>query len=259
MNIPPVSNGFMPPHYAPRIQPTQQPGLPNYDMSQPNPRDTHFNNPRHPEPFNNNATDHFPITTSNVPQGSAQNVNPPSHLPFLINGQLPSWDYIWPWVIPPLPDRPCQHTSTNQNAQATGPCPTCAPHPTAEPFQFGAGQQPAAPAVQDATAPSAAAASSSSSSSLADPTAPHAGARPVSEAPPPLFRPGAGPRTSTENAYARKSRRVPPARNPPRRGREVPLVRIEDRIEWVSRDVMKMTVWFNWSPDAEAEAHEAWG
>jgi hypothetical protein len=39
----------------------------------------------------------------------------------------------------------------------------------------------------------------------------------------------------------------------------VPFVRIEDRIEWVSRDVMKMTLWFNWSSDAEAEAHEAWG
>jgi len=69
-----------------------------------------------------------------------------------------------------------------------------------------------------------------------------------------LFRQGvaeAGP--STANAYARRARRVRP-----RRAREVPFVRIEDRIEWVSRDVMKMTLWFNWSPDAEAEAHGEW-
>jgi hypothetical protein len=247
MSLPPLSNGPMPPHSAPCTQPPlppQHPGLPSFDMSQPNPRDTHLNNPHRPEPSNN--VDPFPVSASNVPHISVQNVNPPSH-PFRLDGQLP-WDFIWPLLVPPLPDGSCQQSSTTQNAQATSACPNCATHPTSMPVQLGGGQ--AAPAVQ---APLAAA---SSSSSCPNPTAPHT-APPVPEAP--LFRPGvAGAGPTTANAYARKSRRVPPFRNPRRRAREVPLVRIEDRIEWVSRDVMKMTLWFNWSPDAEAEAHEAW-
>jgi hypothetical protein len=36
------------------------------------------------------------------------------------------------------------------------------------------------------------------------------------------------------------------------------LVRVDDAIEWVRPDVMKMVLYFNWSPNAEAEAHESW-
>jgi hypothetical protein len=240
MNIPPP-NGLIGPHSAPRIQPPlppQQPGLSSLDVSQPT-WDTHLNNTHHPEAPNNVGP--FPITASNVPRSSVQNVNPPSQ-PSLFNGQPSSWDFMWPLLIPPLPDRLSHHTSSTQNAQAASTCPTCPTHPTSGPVQFG-GERPA-PAVQDFTAPSTAA---PSSSSFPNPTAPHT-APPVPEAL--LFRPGvadAGP------SNARRPRRARP-----RRAREVPLVRIEDRIEWVSRDVMKMTLWFNWSPDAEAEAHEGW-
>ena len=38
-----------------------------------------------------------------------------------------------------------------------------------------------------------------------------------------------------------------------------PFVRVDDTIEWVRPDLMKMVVYFNWSLDAEAEAHEPWG
>lgn len=243
MSIPPLPNGFTAPHCAPRIQPPllpQQSGLSSLDMSQPNPQDTHFNN-THVEPF--------PITASDVPRSSVQNVDPALH-PFLVNGQMPSWDCLWPFLIPSLPAHSSHHSSNTQNSQntqATSSYPTFPTHPTSGPFQFGGGQP--APAVQDHTATSTAAASSSSS--CPNSTAPYT-APPVPEAT--LFRPGvadAGP--TTANAYARRSKRARP-----RRAREVPLVRIEDRIEWVSRDVMKMTLWFNWSPDAEAEAHEAW-
>jgi hypothetical protein len=58
-------------------------------------------------------------------------------------------------------------------------------------------------------------------------------------------------RTSTSR------RRVRPFPDP-RRAREVPYVRVKDRIEWVRRDLMKMTLWFNWSLDAEVEAYEPW-
>jgi hypothetical protein len=247
MSLPPPPNGLMAPHCAPCIQsplPPQQPGRPSLDVSQPNPRDTHFNNTHHPELSNNVGP--FPVAASNVSRSSVQNVNPPSQ-PFLIDGQISSWDCIWPLLIPPLPDRSSHHSSTTQNTQAPSACPTCPTHPTSGPVQFGGGRP--APAVQDLTAPAAAA--PSSSSSCPNPAAPHS-APPVPEVP--LFQPGVaelGP--STANAYARR-----PKRMRPRRAREVPFVRIEDRIEWVSRDVMKMTLWFNWSPDAEAEAHEGW-
>ncbi len=251
MSLPPPPNGLMVPHSAPYIQPSlppQQSGLPTHNGSQPNLLHTHLNNTHHAELPN--IVDPFSITTSDVPRDYVQNVNPPSH-PFPVNGQLP-WECIWPLLIPPLPDRPCQHPSTTQNTPAPSACATCPTHPTSGPVQLGGGQP--APAVQDPMAPSAAA--SSSTSSCPNPTAPHT-APPVPEAP--LFRPtvvDAGP--ATANAYARKSRRISHALNP-RRAREVPLVRIEVRIEWVSRDVMKMTLWFNWSSGAEAEAHEAWG
>jgi len=37
-----------------------------------------------------------------------------------------------------------------------------------------------------------------------------------------------------------------------------PLVRVDDSIEWVRPDLMKMVLYFNWSSSAEAEAHESW-
>lgn len=37
-----------------------------------------------------------------------------------------------------------------------------------------------------------------------------------------------------------------------------PLVRVEDTIEWVRPDVMKMVLYFNWSSNADAEAHGPW-
>ena len=245
MSLPSLTNGRMP-HCAPLVQPTlppQQPDLPSFDMAQPSPRDSYFNDPLPSDLFNS-----FPTTDSNAPQNFVQNANA-----FPAGGQLP-WDLIWPLMIPSQSNPSCQHAPTNQNVQATGTCSSCATHPSAGSFQFGSGQP--APSAQDTTAPSTAAPSSSSSCAGPSHTRPA-----VSE--PPLFYPGlteAGPSASAEDVHTRKSRRVqgPPGRHA-RRGRATPFVRIEDRIEWVSRDVMKMTLWFNWSSDAEAEAHEAWG
>jgi len=42
------------------------------------------------------------------------------------------------------------------------------------------------------------------------------------------------------------------------RRRVHPLVRVDNAVEWVREDVMKMTLLFNLSPNAEAEAHESW-
>ncbi|KAF8272855.1 hypothetical protein EI94DRAFT_1795849 [Lactarius quietus] len=38
-----------------------------------------------------------------------------------------------------------------------------------------------------------------------------------------------------------------------------PFVHVGDKIEWVRPDLMRMDVWFNWSLNAEAEAHGWWG
>ena len=60
------------------------------------------------------------------------------------------------------------------------------------------------------------------------------------------------------SAYIRSAltptRRLPP----PHRLRHVPLVRVEDQVAWMREDVLKVTLWFNWSPNADAEAHEPW-
>jgi hypothetical protein len=62
--------------------------------------------------------------------------------------------------------------------------------------------------------------------------------------------PGASARASAE------PRQVPvPRLSFPRR---YPLVRVDDTIEWVRPDVMKMVVYFNFSMNAEDEAHEPW-
>ena len=248
MSLPLPPNGIVAPHC---VQPPQQPGLPSLDVSQSNPWDSHLNNTRHPGPSNDIGS--FPMAASDVPRSSVQNVDPPPQ-PFHTNGQI-SWDCIWPLLMPSVPDRSSHHLSAPQNTQATSACPTCPTHPThptSGPVQSGGGRPN--PAIQGPTAPLAPA--PSSSSSCPNPPAPHtAPPVPVPEAP--SFRPGvvdAGP--TTANAYPRRPKRARPT---PRRAREVPLVRIEDRIEWVSRDVMKMTLWFNWSPDAEAEAHDEWG
>ena len=193
-------------------------------------------------------------------QSSGQGVNPSPHPP-LLNGQAPS-DAVWPRTNPTTPpDGSSQYISPNQSFQTACTCHTCVAHrTTAGPVQFGGGQ--AAPAGQDAMAPSAPASSSPASRRV--PTA--------SPARPPALDasiqyPGAIDagstglgQSTTDTGYARTStrrRRVRPVHNP-RRAREVPFVRVKEHVEWVRPDLMKMTLWFNWSLDAEVEAYESW-
>lgn len=90
----------------------------------------------------------------------------------------------------------------------------------------------------------------------------------VSPTPEPLVRPwdaSAALMGLAASAAASTSMRAEPRE--PRRGpvsrcscckRFQPLVRVDDAIEWVRPDVMKMTLWFNWSSNADAEAQESW-
>ncbi|KAN0127333.1 hypothetical protein V8E53_014857 [Lactarius tabidus] len=57
----------------------------------------------------------------------------------------------------------------------------------------------------------------------------------------------------------RRTRVSPRPRGPRTRGpRTVPLVRVEDEVVWVRPHVLKVTLWLNWSPNADAQAHEPW-
>jgi hypothetical protein len=72
--------------------------------------------------------------------------------------------------------------------------------------------------------------------------------------------PFAAPATATATASARaKPRQVPvPRRCAHCCSRCPPLVRVDDTIEWVRPDVMKMVLYFNWSPNADDEAQVPW-
>jgi len=65
-------------------------------------------------------------------------------------------------------------------------------------------------------------------------------------------------RATTATAFVRAEPRQVPV---PRCScyRHQPLVRVDDTIEWVRPGVMKMVVHFNFSWNAEAEAHSSWG
>jgi hypothetical protein len=262
MNLPPASNGHVAPHYTPHVQTSlspQQPGLPRHDVSQPNSWNTNSNSPRYLD-FSNNS-DPFPLSAFpafDAPQASIPGGNP-LH-PSYINDQSPS-NVLGPTAIPPPQDSLSRYMPmpTNQALQATCACPTCVAHRMVGPAQFG-GEEPALDGQNaTVTAPSA---QSSASSSRRRRITPYA-------RPPALHAPMQYPDVidtgsvglalpTGDPGYARRPRRVSVIRNR-RRTREVPLVRVEDRIEWVRRDVLKMTVWFNWSLDAEAKAHEPWG
>ena len=260
MSFRPASNGSTAAPSAPRMQPAQLPGSFSYDAPQSIPPDTQFDNPRHPDMFNN--ADSFSLAAFNTLQGPRQGGNPSPH-PLLLNDQAPS-DVVWPRTNPTfLPDGPSQYIFSNQSFQTACPCPTCVAHrTTAGPVQFGGGQPAPPPAGQNAMTPSAPASSSPTSRRI--PTAPPTWP-PAQDAS--MQYPGAVDagltrlaQPTADTGYSRTStnrRRVRPLRNP-RRGREVPFVRVKDRVEWVRRDLMKMTLWFNWSPDAEVEAYELW-
>jgi hypothetical protein len=64
-------------------------------------------------------------------------------------------------------------------------------------------------------------------------------------------------RTTTDTAFVRAEPRQVPV---PRCScyRRQPLVRVDDTIEWVRPDVMKVVLYFNFSWNAEAEAHSSW-
>ncbi|KAI0250960.1 hypothetical protein BJV78DRAFT_1154749 [Lactifluus subvellereus] len=103
-------------------------------------------------------------------------------------------------------------------------------------------------------------------SSLTWPMAPISG--PSTGAPVPVVRPWDVDASARGRGFASAAAGASMPRTVPRRAvpvdrclccmRAHPFVRVHDTIEWVRPDVMKMVVYFNWSLNAEAEAHESW-
>ncbi|KAI0264035.1 hypothetical protein BC834DRAFT_844314 [Gloeopeniophorella convolvens] len=81
--------------------------------------------------------------------------------------------------------------------------------------------------------------------------------------PPAVLAPAPMPAATTTHPHTHPPRRVPtPVPQllflPPGARRVVPLVRIGDTVVWLRPDLMRITVYFNWSPHAETEAYDAW-
>lgn len=118
-----------------------------------------------------------------------------------------------------------------------------------------------APVMAPTSAP--ALASSPSLTWTNNPVAPMSGS--LTGAPAPVVRPyGAEEGSSVGNAAADATTSVPaeprqvPAPCCPYCQRPHPLVRVHDTIEWIRPGVMKMVLYFNWTSNAEAEAHHSW-
>ena len=288
MNFASASNSRAPSQYPSHPQtslgPQQARSRIHQDILRSNFGDTRPDDPRRSVTLPNQDS---PLAShSRVPRDPDQNVDPSfsrlSFTPAGRYGQAPDLGVSGETLYPPFGLLP--HASSTTDATAARqptyyapPC-TCIAHPTmmpsAGPSGFG-GEQPVLLWRHDSTAPPGlvmmapvpAPAPPPSVSSPLLPFNTHPEARhPYPAAPavpaqalhssnmdvigwPPIAE---GDSTST---------RVPPARplSPPLRLRPVPLVRVEDRVVWVRPHVLKVTLWLNWSPTADAEAHQPWG
>ncbi|KAN0127330.1 hypothetical protein V8E53_014854 [Lactarius tabidus] len=70
----------------------------------------------------------------------------------------------------------------------------------------------------------------------------------------PVVRPWDAAASTAADAFASAAPRLVPAPSCRCSLRAHPFVHVDDTIEWVRPDLMRMFVWFNWSPNAEAEA-----
>ncbi|KAF8272854.1 hypothetical protein EI94DRAFT_1717633 [Lactarius quietus] len=214
-----------PSHLQFSLEPQQPWCLNHPETLCPNFENTRFNDSRRSVTLPN--SDPRLASHSQVPWDADQDVQPSSsHLPFMIGGSSQSQDFGVPGATPSyLPEGP-------HNVFATDPTALCQPsYPpsgiTTNPMMPFAGPSRfcTCTASINLTAPAALQYRSYGTQPF-----PHRTCLP-------LPRPR-GPRT--------------------RSLRPVPLVRVEDEVEWVHQHVLKVTLWLNWSPNADAEAHEPW-
>jgi hypothetical protein len=279
MSFPSASNGRAPSrhpsHLLSSVEPQQPLSLNPQDTLSPNFRDTYSDAPGRsvtlPNPGSSLASH------PQVPQDPDQDVHPSSsHLHFMIGGSIQSQD------LGTTPSYLLEGPHAVSATDATALCQTsyppscrCIAHPTipsAGPSRFGGGQPTPHPWNNNIAQPGPVMAAPAPTPALAPPPSTSLPLQPFNldprEFPPFLAAPSTqaqaleipnvtgwprspGGRTST-------STRVPPRPRGPRTPHRAPLVRVEDQVEWVRPRVLKVTLWLNWSPNAEAEAHDPW-
>ena len=284
MSFTSTSNGREPSHHSSRLLSSlasQQPWSLNHEGTLgPNFEDTRFDHPRRSvKPPN---SDSFFTSHPQIPRDPNQTVHPSSsHLPFTSRSNSQLLDPGVPGQIQShVPTGPLFHANSVTDATAlcqpsylpSCPCITHPPMPSAGPSSFDREQPTLLPwndntvrlgPVMGAPGPAL--------------TLPLSGSLPLQplSSDPRVFDPfltapaqAQVPDISTLNTTSwphlpggrtSTSTRVPARPHRPRtRPLRAPLVRVEDRVVWVRPNVLKVTLWLNWSPNADAEAREPW-
>lgn len=282
MSFPSSSNGRAPSRHSSHLLfsvESQQPlSLNHQDTLSPNSRDMYSDAPGRSMTLPN--SDSFLPSHSQVPQDPDHNIHPSSsHLPFTIGGSSRSQDFGLSGTTPsylledlravgatdatalwlPLYPPPCAY-NTHPTIASAGPSRLGGERPTPHPWNSNIAQPGpvmAAPAPTPALAPPPSTPlplqpfNSDPRDFYPFPAAPATQAQALNT-PNVTGRPRSrGSRTST-------STRVPARPRGPRTRPRAPLVRVEDDVVWVRPHVLKVTLWLNWSPNADAEARESW-
>ena len=263
-----ASNSRPPSHPPSHFQPSVDPQQP-WSYIRP---DTRFDAPRRSMALPNSN----PSFASHPQVPQVQDHTSPHHLPFTTEGGNRSQNFsVYDATPPYLSDYPHAVSARETPALYQPSFPPCNAHPTfpsAGPSSFGGGQ-PTLLSWNNGTAqlgPAMAAPVLASASAPPPPTS--LPLQPFNSHPRAL---GHFPTAPTTQAQAidvpnvnvnsrsyppgRRTRALSRTRGPRTRGlRTVPLVRIEDEVVWVRPHVLKVTLWLNWSPNADAQAHEPW-
>ena len=225
--------------------------------------------------------DPFLASHPQVPGWPGQNVQPSSsHLPFTVGGSSQSQDIgVSGATTSYVPERLHAFSATDpialyQPEPSYPPSCVCNIHPTIPPAGQSrlAGEQPTPHSWNSNIAqpgPRMAAAAAALPPSTTPPLQPfnldprefhHFPAAPTAQAPAMDTHNVTGwrhlprGRKSTPTSPRVATRQRGPRTTRPR----APLVRVEDQVVWVRPHVLKVTLWLNWSPNAEAEAHGPW-
>lgn len=269
-----TASDFRAPSHSPSHFPQRPLSFNHPNTLYPNFEDTRFDVPGRSMTVPN--WDPFLASHPQVPGGPGQNIQPPSsHLPFTIGGSSQSQDFGVPGATPSyLPEGPHAISATDPTASYR-PEPSYPPSayntiPYAGPSRLG-GEQPtphswnrniaqpgpgmaAAPAPPPSTTLPLQPFNSDPREFHRFPAAPTAQAQALDVPNVTGCRRLPRGRKSTSTSPRVTTRQRGPRTTRPR----APLVRVEDEVVWVRPHVLKMTLWLNWSPNAEADAHGPW-
>ncbi|KAN0127331.1 hypothetical protein V8E53_014855 [Lactarius tabidus] len=260
-----------PSHLPSSVEPQQLLYLDHQDTLYPNFEDTRLDGPRLSVTLPN--PDSFLASPPQVPRDPDQNDHPSSsHLPFTIGGSSQSQGFGLSGTTPSYlfegPHAVSATDATTLYQTSYPPSCRCIAHPTipsAGPSRFGGGQ-PTPHSWNNIAQPGLVMVAPAPTPALAPPPSTSLPLQPFNSDPrefPPF---PAAPSTQAQALDipnvtgwpCSPGGRTPTSTRGPRSRHRAPLVRVEDQVEWVRPRVLKVTLWLNWSPNAEAEAHDPW-